>query len=544
MLELSNELAYKASKDGFAFEKIRKKHNKLSNPMAVCFNLELKENSSFIIFFTYDYTNQDDLNNTILKTQLLNDILQENLNLNKTESIVTSNEDDKNIKYILNLISELLEKKEFRLTSNILVNDLASKFDLDRVSFGIYKGNKLKIISVSHIDNFDKKHLAYEDMLDLFEESSLQDEDIVLQGSFDSEFVIDEHQRYYKENNLKTIITFPIRYKEKIIGVINGYSKTKFFEESEIILLRLTINKIAPVLKNVYENDVSIFGYFKSKLKTNLEWWFTPQSALLKLILISIISVIFYMSFFTWRYDVEATSVLVTDEETFISSPFDGVIKDIFVKAGDEVSANQKLFTLDIEELKLKQMESKADIMRFQKEKEKYMAKRELADMAISNAKVNQANSRLERIEYNINNATIRTSIKGTIVKGDKEKLLGSPINKGDVIFQISNSNKLYLEIKVPENEIYHIKKGQKGQIILLSDPLNQYEFTVTNIIPKAEVSSSDGNIYIVYGNLDVQKQNWWHPGMNGMVKIDAGEKNFFWILTHNLFDFLRIYLW
>ena len=250
------------------------------------------------------------------------------------------------------------------------------------------------------------------------------------------------------------------------------------------------------------------------------------------------------MSFFTWRYDVEATSVLVTDEETFISSPFDGVIKDIFVKAGDEVSANQKLFTLDIEELKLKQMESKADIMRFQKEKEKYMAKRELADMAISNAKVNQANSRLERIEYNINNATIRTSIKGTIVKGDKEKLLGCPINKGDVIFQISNSNKLYLEIKVPENEIYHIKKGQKGQIILLSDPLNQYEFTVTNIIPKAEVSSSDGNIYIVYGNLDVQKQNWWHPGMNGMVKIDAGEKKIFWILTHNLFDFLRIYLW
>jgi hypothetical protein len=68
--------------------------------------------------------------------------------------------------------------------------------------------------------------------------------------------------------------------------------------------------------------------------------------------------------------------------------------------------------------------------------------------------------------------------------------------------------------------------------------------FTINKIIPKAEVTSEDGNIYIAYGLLDTKQEKWWHPGMSGIVKIDAGEKNIFWILTHNLFNSFRIFIW
>jgi hypothetical protein len=38
--------------------------------------------------------------------------------------------------------------------------------------------------------------------------------------------------------------------------------------------------------------------------------------------------------------------------------------------------------------------------------------------------------------------------------------------------------------------------------------------------------------------------QAWWRPGMTGLARIDVGDKNIFWILTHRLVDNLRLLLW
>ncbi|MFA9374742.1 MAG: efflux RND transporter periplasmic adaptor subunit [Poseidonibacter sp.] len=537
------ELASKAYDRGFSYEQIRYPINNLQNQIAVAFKLETDDDRSLIVFFTITFINQSELNNTVLKTQLINDVLKTHTSQTNQEpnNSISANED---IQYILNLSTELLEIKKFKVLANTLVNNISVKFEFDKVSLGMYKNNKLELVSISHIDEFEKTHVINESLLELFDESVSQNEDIVLIDCDDSELVNITHRKYYAENNIKTLITFPLRFKEKIIGAITLHSHKKIFTENEVLLLRLTINKVSAIINNLYETDISLPLYLLKKAKSYLKYWLSPKASFVKIIVTILSLIMFYMMFFTWKYEVDATSVLVTDKEAYITSPFMGIIDEVFVQSGDKVNINQKLFSLNVDELKIKEMESRADIIRYQKEQNKFMAQRELADMSISKAKVTQAISRLERIKYTIENSIIKSPINGIIVQGDREKLIGSPINKGDLIFQISNSNELYLEIKIPEKDIYNTSIGQKGELILLSEPLNSYAFTISKIIPKAEVNSQDGNVYIAYGLLDTKQEDWWHPGMSGIVKIDTGEKNIFWILTHNLFDSLRIFLW
>ena len=36
----------------------------------------------------------------------------------------------------------------------------------------------------------------------------------------------------------------------------------------------------------------------------------------------------------------------------------------------------------------------------------------------------------------------------------------------------------------------------------------------------------------------------WWRPGMSGSARIDAGERQVAWILTHRIVDTIRLWLW
>jgi biotin carboxyl carrier protein len=533
-------LSISALQHGFAYEQIRANIDNISQAVGVAFKIKTQEKEDQIVFFLYEYIDKNDLNNLILKTQLINDIL-----VTSTTGVQNDTRDiDSDLQYILNINTEIIGINEFKLACNTIVNDISVKFDFDKVSLGVIDNDKVKLISISHTSDFEKNNTLYEKNIAMYEESIFQDEDIILLDSSEPYYIVDEHKSFYTQNDLQTLLTFPIRHNDKIIGVIQAYSKSKVLSEKELIFLRLTINKIAPTLYKIYTTDLNIAQYIGKKTKDTVSKFMSPKSALSKFLVILSSLFLLYILLFSWEYEVSATSVLSTEDKASISTPFDGIIDNIFVKVGDSIQKDQKLFSLDIQELKLKELESKADIIRYQKEQEFYMSQRKLADMAISQAKVSQAKSKLKRIQYNINNSTIRSTISGTVVQGDKEKLLGMPINKGDTVFYISNSTNLFIEIKVPEDDIYHIKSEQEGKMILLSDPLKEYTFRVDKIIPKAQVDSANGNVYVVHGILDEKSKEWWHPGMSGVVKINTGPKNIFWILTHNVSDFLRIYFW
>jgi biotin carboxyl carrier protein len=535
-------LSSNALKHTFAYERFREKIANTEQLMSVAFRLQVDNGLQRVVFFIYEYIDKNDLNNQILKTQLINDIPMSLLKENS--SSCSDNNIYQDLQYILNLNTDIINIKDFKLACNTIVNDIATKFDFDKVSLATYDKDRVKIISISHTSEFEKGNRVYDRSISMFEESILQDEDIIVLEPHEPYYIIDEHKSFYMDNNLATLITLPIRLNDKIIGAIQAYSKSKHIAQKDVILFRLTMNKVAPILSTIKNHDISVQEYLINKLKESIYELKTPKNALVKSIVVLVSMILFYIMFFSYKYEVSATSILSTDNKASISTPFNGIINNIFVKVGDKVQKGQNLFSLDIEELRLKELESKADIIRYQKEKENFMSQRKLADMEIANAKVLQAKSKLQRIEYKIQNSTIKSTISGTIVQGDKEKLLGMPIAKGDTIFYISNSTQLYLQIKIPEDEIYHINKGQKGKVILLSDPLKEHNFTVSKVIPKAEVDSANGNVYIVYGILENSSKEWWHPGMSGVVKIDTGPKNIFWILTHKVSDFLRLYFW
>ena len=539
-IEKSKELFTKASKRGFAFERYEGTDSSYKMPFLVVFK---NYNTNSFVSLLLDKSNQSSFNEMLIRTQLVNDTPDAYFSKNKNEPTKKSLEEDFNVKSndALEIFNILIHKDNFDLALLTLANEIAFRFDYSLVSIGWMGTSKITTKAISSIEKFEKNSDTVNLLEDLFEECNEQEETLIYPTN-DSTLALYEVKKYYEHKKISHLVVIPIFYKAKVQGVLVCEKIEGDIKSSEIDSLKLIVNQISPWITTLKEKQDSIFKIVARKsinfIENSLSIKYTGLKLIATLFIITLISSLFIKI----DYKIDGTTTVETDHISYISAPFDGMVDDIKVKEGDEVSQNDLLLTLDTNELKLKANENKSNVIRYSQESEKARATNSLADMKISLSKKEEAIVALKRINYYIEQSKIKAPYDGIVVEGDHTKLLGSPVNKGDVLLKIAKTGSMYLKIKVSEKDIDNIKDS--GKFIFLTRPDKIYDIKVEKIIPVAKVDKNEGNIFVVKASIKEDQQQWWRPGMSGIAKLDGGEKTLFWIATHRLVDFIRIYLW
>jgi hypothetical protein len=115
-------------------------------------------------------------------------------------------------------------------------------------------------------------------------------------------------------------------------------------------------------------------------------------------------------------------------------------------------------------------------------------------------------------------------------------------VQRGDALLTLAPSERYRLIIDVDERDIASIKTGQTGQLALASLPADPLRFVVERVTPVATVR--DGrNAFEVEARLQAAAP-LLRPGLQGVAKIDAGERSAAWIWGHRAADWLRLALW
>jgi multidrug efflux pump subunit AcrA (membrane-fusion protein) len=128
------------------------------------------------------------------------------------------------------------------------------------------------------------------------------------------------------------------------------------------------------------------------------------------------------------------------------------------------------------------------------------------------------------------------------IISGDLSQSLGSPVERGQVLFEVAPLNEYRVTLEVDERDISNMAVGQNGQLVLSSMPGSQFPFAISKITPIS--SSEEGNNYFrVEGNLEVSSEKL-RPGMEGVAKVSVGPRRLVWIWTHTMLDWLRLAVW
>ncbi|MBN4082694.1 HlyD family efflux transporter periplasmic adaptor subunit, partial [Phycisphaeraceae bacterium AH-315-B13] len=212
-----------------------------------------------------------------------------------------------------------------------------------------------------------------------------------------------------------------------------------------------------------------------------------------------------------------------------------------------KVVAGQLLVKFDTSDLELSAVEARQSISQAQSQAADAMRRGNGAEQQQAEAKVMQGQARLDLLNNRIASAQIRAPIDGTIIAGDLTERVGARLKIGEPLFEIAPLDSMRLIAKVADSDIGLViramqDEGMVGSVATKAYPDRRFPLTVERIVPMAQ--AKDGkNTFLVHASLD-ESAAWMRPGMEGLAKLEVGDRTLLWIGSRRIVDKLRLWLW
>lgn len=421
---------------------------------------------------------------------------------------------------ILSVTKLLLLQNPMGVSSNEICTFLAKEFSCTRVSVGVMKNLQVKIIGISDQVRFNSLS------------PQIREIEVGMQEG------IDKGELFLKAKS--SII--PFKLSSNSSGAFS-FIRDIPFTQDELDIIQASIDIIAPILGLKSEVEQSIFSTLRVRSKKFISLLLGNEHFGVKISAISIIIFFLLLNIIKMDNHVYAKSSLEGATIQVIVSPYETYIKSSHFRAGDEVSAGEKLVVLDDTELLLEKDSLESEHSKTIKEYQESLGTREKAKMSISLAKISQINAKLELLKGKLKRVNMEVPFDGIIISGDLSKSIGAPVQKGQELFEIAPLGNYKVALNVDDYDIKKLSVGQQGDLRLVALPYEQISIVISKITP-VSVAKDKGNYFRVEATLLDAAHIKLQPGMQGIAKIKIDERSIFWIWTHTLFERLSLWLW
>lgn len=444
----------------------------------------------------------------------------------------------------LNLAATVVEEQRFKGGATALVTELATHLGCDRVSLGLLHRGRLRIEALSHSATFSRE-MDLVRSLEAAMTEAVDQQATVLYPQIDesSNLITRAHETLCEQQGTGSICSVPITLDERFAAALTlERPPGRSFDKNEVELCETLAALTVPVLDLKRDQERWIGLKLVRSVIVQLGRLFGPRYLGRKLITGVAVVALAALILLHGTYRITAHATLEGAVVRTVAAPFDGYIASAEYRAGDTVEAGTVLASLDDRDLKVERMRLATERAQHERERREAAAKHERARVRILTAEIQQAEAQLALIDERLDRMRLTAPFDGVLVMGDLSQSLGAPVQKGDALFEIAPLSSYRLAMQVDERDIRDVREGENGKLVLGALPQQPFDFRVTLITPVTNVA--DGrNVFRVEGILD-STPSGLRPGMEGIAKIDAGERQLLSIWTRSLWQWLLLKIW
>jgi multidrug resistance efflux pump len=447
-----------------------------------------------------------------------------------------------NSAFLFDIVLSELGDSDYQQASLAVVNKLAEHFACHQVLLGLEKGKSIDVLALSHSAWFEKKtqriHLAAQAMNEAFDQHTCV---IWPEQDTGSLLMTDAHRRYANETGSLYICSLPLEVGIKVIGVILLERDTAF-SVNELAFLETLSLSLAPVLALKQDREESLLKHACRVWHHGLKTLTDTSHPGIKLVVVTAFIIVLVTALMPADFRVSSPAVVEGAIVRAAVAPFEGYIREAPVRAGDIVKQGQLLVKLEDKDLVLEKIRWESELEVAVRKEREAMSKADRVTQRQAAAQANQARAQLNLTLERLNRLAVTAPFDAIVVKGDLSQKLGSPVQQGDVQFELAPLDAWRVILKVDERDIAYIQENQTGELILSSLPGRIWPFKVNKVTPVA-VAEEGRNYFRVEAKL-AEDALELKPNMEGIGKIAAGDQPLLWIWTHRLIDWLRMACW
>jgi multidrug resistance efflux pump len=456
--------------------------------------------------------------------------------------------DDSPALAVIDLIATSVEHAHFEAAANSTATRWATQLGCERVSIGFVRGTQVEVQTMSGSATLNPTMRLTRAIGRSMDEAIGQDTTIVYPTGDEKNFFATRcHEELARTAVAGSVCTIPISRDDTLVGAVTfEHGDEKAWDQKTITLCETAISLVGPILYEKYLQDRWLGAKISAALRQQFGKFATSGHLTLKTGTAVLLCAIVYLTTANGAYRVTADAVLEGTVQRAVVAPIDGYIKEANVRAGDIVEEGQVLAQLDDKDLQLERRERMSEQAQLQREYRQAMSELDSTRVSILKAQLNQAAARLALTIQNLERTRATSPMDGIVIAGDLSQSLGTPVARGDTLFEVAPLDSYRVMLRVDERDVRRLSPGQTGQLALVGFPDEYLPFAIERVTPIA--TATDGrNFFTVEAQLEQRPRPGMErlrPGMKGIGKVDIGQRRLIWIWSHNLVDWFRLQAW
>lgn len=448
------------------------------------------------------------------------------------------------LRLVLDLVASALGHDRFHGAATAFATTLATRLGCDLVSLGFHARGRMHVRAVSHTASFVERTNLIRAIGAAMDEALDQRSTVMHPQRGDAELrVTTAHEDLARESELASACTVLLPEGPRFIGALTlQRASDQPFDAATVEFCEVLASVAGPVLELQRRDDRWLAEKLVDTVRRQLQHLVGPWHTGLKLTVGTLALLGILLVTVTGEYRVSSRSVIEASTRMAAVAPFRGYLKAAPVRAGDVVREGQVLAALDDRELRLEQARWESQLEQLGRQRDQARARGDAATLQIATAQANQARAQLALTQDLLSRTQVVAPFVGSVVTGDLSQSLGSPVERGQVLFEVAPLATYRVVLEVDERDIAEVAVGQRGHLLLTAWPSDAVAFTVTKITP-VSTSREGRNYFRVEASLGRTPERL-RPGMEGVGKIVTGRRLFVWIWARQAIDWTRLKLW
>ncbi len=448
---------------------------------------------------------------------------------------------------VIDALLQVAEARALDEAAQRAVDLLAERLGLSRAALGLVDADRaarVRLQALSATAWFDKRSALVRQIENAMEEAWDQRASVVWPAQAERPPAIDLAHAALAGSDAPpaALASAVVMARSQALGVLTiARSHERPFDRAELAWLEAWAQGVGPVLALHQGDDHWLGGRLRRRLHAARALATDPRRPAWRVGAVLAAAALLALLVVDGAWRISAPATIEGAVQRAVVAPFEGFVRTAPVKAGQRVTAGQVLATLDDRDLLLEHQRHASEAERHQRRYRDALSRHERAEARMAAAEMAEAQAQLALVDERLARSRLLAPYDGLVVSGDLTQQLGSPVEKGKTLFEVAPLDAFRVILKVHEADMRGVAVGQRGELVLAGLSSQRLPFAVRNI---AVAAPADGrNAFEVEAALDSAPANL-RPGMEGVGKIDAGQRRLWWIWTHRLTDWLRLKWW
>jgi multidrug resistance efflux pump len=435
----------------------------------------------------------------------------------------------------------------------LLANGLRTRTGTEMVAVGAVEGTRVRMLAISGFDEVKARSPGARRILSAMEECLDAGHRIVAQSGdrWDDEVADTRHRlhlAWHRSSGGAAVLSVPLRDGDDpdadIVGIVSVRARPGApLGGPDIESIERTLAPYGLLVRTIERADRGVVRHAADAAGSWCRALAGPRTLARRLLVTAAIVLgLGWLAFGRLELRIAADASLVPASSRHVAAAMDGRLEAVLARDGQRVEAGQVLARLRTGELELELARLGAAIEVQRLEARRALVDGDLAGSHLAESEQRALEGEAAMVAERLARAEIRAPIAGTVVSSRLERELGRMITRGQLLFTIAGDDGWAVEVSIPERDIGEVGPGMRGRFAPRARPDAVHAVTLDRIAAAA-APAGGVNVFVAEARLDASS-DWMRPGMEGVVRLDAGERPVWWVLGRRSISWVRRTFW